>query len=247
MFREVLEDYVPEEAQVRYIDAFVDHLDLEALNFQKATPKNTGRPPYDPGDLLKLYLYGYLNKVRSSRKLETESYRNLEVIWFLRKLHPDLKTIADFQKNNGLAIRNLCRIFTVMCRENGLFGGELLAIDGSKFKASNNKKRNFTQSKLKRLIKETDKKIDEYLEELDREDQNEADIQNPTKEKLRKKIERLDENLRKYLAIQEQMKSSDQTQVSLTDPDRRFKSVTTSSLPSTPNTKWLLITRLQTR
>jgi transposase len=221
MFPEVLEDYVPEEAQVRYIDAFVDRLDLEALNFQKATPRNTGRPPYDPGDLLKLYLYGYLNKVRSSRKLETETYRNLEVIWLLRKLHPDFKTIADFRKNNGPAIRNVCRVFTLMCREHGLFGGELLAIDGSKFKASNSKKRNFTQSKLKRLIKETDKKIDEYLQELDREDQSEAEIQNPTKEELRKKIERLDENLKKYLAIQEQMKRSGQTQVSLTDPDSR--------------------------
>jgi transposase len=221
MFPEVLEDYVPEDSQVRYIDAFVDRLDLEALNFQKATAKNTGRPPYHPGDLLKLYLYGYLNRVRSSRKLENETYRNLEVIWLLRKLHPDFKTIADFRKNNGQSIRSLCQLFTLMCRKEGLFGGEMLAIDGSKFKACNSKKRNFTQSKLKRLIKETDKKIDEYLQELDREDQKEADIQNPSKEELRKKIDRLDENLKKYLAIQEKMKSTGQTQVSLTDPDSR--------------------------
>jgi transposase len=221
MFPEVLEDYVPQDAQVRYVDAFVDRLDLEALNFQKATAKTTGRPPYHPGDLLKLYLYGYLNRLRSSRKLEQETYRNLEVIWLLRKLHPDFKTIADFRKNNGQAIRNLCQLFTLMCRNEGLFGGEMVAIDGSKFKACNSKKRNFTQSKLKRLIKETDKKIDEYLQELDRQDQVEAEIQNVTKEELRKKIDRLDENLKKYLAYQDQMKTTGQTQVSLTDPDSR--------------------------
>src|SRR5688572_30730382 len=122
MFPEVLDDYVPEDAQVRYIDAFVDRLDLTALNFQRVTTKDTGRPPYHPADLLKLYLYGYLNRVRSSRRLEQETYRNVEVIWLIRKLHPDFKTIADFRKNNGQAIRDLCRLFTVMCRDEGLFG-----------------------------------------------------------------------------------------------------------------------------
>jgi hypothetical protein len=139
----------------------------------------------------------------------------------MRKLHPDFKTIADFRKNNGQAICNLCRLFTVMCREEGLFGGEMLAIDGSKFKASNSKKRNFTESKLKRLIKESEKKIDEYLHELDMEDQKEAAISNPTKEELRKKIDRISENLKKYLTIQQHMKETKQSQISLTDPDSR--------------------------
>jgi transposase len=197
MFPEVIDDYVPEDAQVRYIDAFVDRLNLSALNFQRVTTKDTGRPPYHPADLLKLYLYGYLNRVRSSRRLEQETYRNVEVIWLIRKLHPDFKTIADFRKNNGQAIRDLCRLFTVMCRDEGLFGGEMLAIDGSKFKASNSKKRNFTESKIKRLIKESEKKIDEYLHELDKEDEKEANIHKPSKEELRKKIDRLDENLKK--------------------------------------------------
>jgi transposase len=212
---------LPEDAQVRYIDAFVDRLDLAALNFQRVTSSHTGRPPYHPGDLLKLYMYGYLNHVRSSRRLEQETYRNVEVIWLIRKLHPDFKTIADFRKNNGQAIRDLCRLFTLMCRDEGLFGGQLLAIDGSKFKASNSKKRNFTESKIKRLIKESEKKIDEYFHELDRQDEKESEISNPTKEELRKKIDRISENLKKYLTIQQQMKETKQSQLSLTDPDSR--------------------------
>jgi transposase len=221
MFPDVLDDYIPEDAQVRYIDAFVDRLDLIALNFLRVTAKDTGRPPYHPADLLKLYLYGYLNRIRSSRRLEQETYRNVELIWLIRKLHPDFKTIADFRKNNGQAIRDLCRLFTLMCRDEGLFGGEMLAIDGSKFKASNSKKRNFTESKLKRNIKETEKKIDEYLQELDREDEKETEISRPNKEELRKKIDRLDENLKKYLGIQQRMKETGQSPVSLTDPDSR--------------------------
>ena len=221
MFPELLEDYIAEDNQVRFIDSFVDGLDLNSLNFDKAVTKRTGRPPYDPGDLLKLYLYGYLNRVRSSRQLERESHRNVEVLWLLRRLHPDFKTIADFRKANGEAIRSLCRVFTGMCRNEGLFGGEMLAIDGSKFKACNSKKRNFTKAKLQRQIQETDKKIDEYLKQLDEEDQREADVKNPTAEELRKKIEWMKQNLNKYLALQQEMEKTGQTQISLTDPDSR--------------------------
>jgi transposase len=221
MFPEILDDYVATEAQVRFIDAFVNRIDLQTLEFSNAVTKPTGRPPYNPADLLKLYLYGYLNRVRSSRQLERESWRNIEVLWLLRKLHPDFKTIADFRKDNGQAIRNVCRIFTLLCRNIGLFGGEIIAIDGSKFKACNSKKRNFTRSKLDRLIKETDKKIDEYLVQLDEEDSKEKDVKSPTTEQLQKKIEWMKENLKKYLGLQKQMKSTGQTQVSLTDPDSR--------------------------
>ena len=221
MFPECLEDYVAAENQVRFIDSFVDRLDLTSLKFEKAVTKATGRPPYNPADLLKLYLYGYLNRVRSSRQLERESYRNIEVLWLLRKLHPDFKTIADFRKVNGEAIRNICRIFTGMCRDEGLFGGDLVAIDGSKFKACNSKKRNFTKGKLRRQIQETEKKIDEYLKQLDQEDLKEKDVTNPTAEELQKKIEWMKENLKKYLALQDQIETTGESQVSLTDSDSR--------------------------
>jgi transposase len=184
-----LDDYVLDNAQVRFIDAFVDSLDLETLEFSNVAAKRLGRPPYNPADLLKLYIYGYLNRLRSSRQLERETYKNVEVFWLLRKLHPDFKTIADFRKNNGQAIRNVCKFFTLMCRNLDLFGGEIIAIDGSKFKASNSKKRNFTRSKLNRFIKETDQKIDDYLKQLDEEDLKEKNVHSPNAEELKQKIE----------------------------------------------------------
>lgn len=221
MFPESLEEYVSDDNQVRAIDAFVESMDLELLGFEKARAKHTGRPPYNPADLLKLYLYGYLNRTRSSRQLERETYRNLEVLWLIRKLHPDFKTIADFRSHNTQAIRNVCRWFSVLCRNEGLFGGEMIAIDGSKFKASNSKKRNFTRAKLKRLIKETDQKIDEYLNQLDEEDQKSSDVKPPTAEELRNKIENMKENIKKYRALEKDMTENGLTQVSLTDPDSR--------------------------
>ena len=151
LFPEVIDDYITPENPVRFIDAFVEGLALEELGFRHAALPETGRPPYDPGDLLRLYLYGYLNRVRSSRRLEAEAQRNLEVIWLLRKLQPDFKTIADFRKDNGPAIKAVCRQFTLLCRKLELFGGELVAIDGSKFAAQNAKDRNFNQKKLKSL------------------------------------------------------------------------------------------------
>jgi transposase len=137
LFPEVLDDYISEENPVRFIEVFIEGLDLLGMGFQKAIPKDTGRPPYDPGDLLRLYVYGYLNRTRSSRRLETEAGRNVEVMWLMRKLRPDFKTIADFRKDNAQGIKKVCREFTLWCKRLELFGGELVAIDGSKFGAVN--------------------------------------------------------------------------------------------------------------
>ena len=148
LFPERLDDYIAAENPVRFLDAFVDHLNLTMLGFQRATPAATGRPAYDPADLLKLYMYGYLYRLRSSRRLEQETHRNVELMWLLKKLRPDHKTIADFRKNNLKPLRQVCREFTLLCKQLDLFAGELVAIDGSKFKAVNAKERNFTRDKL---------------------------------------------------------------------------------------------------
>jgi transposase len=155
---DAIEDYIAEDNPVRFLDIYVDHLDLKDLGFPHVEPEARGRPPYHPGDLLRLYLYGYLFAIRSSRALEREANRNLELIWLLKRLAPDFKTIADFRKDNGQAIHNLCRDFIQFCKREGLFGGGLVALDGSKFKASNARDRNFSRAKLKDRMKELDEK-----------------------------------------------------------------------------------------
>ena len=227
LFPEVIDDYITEDNPVRFIDAFVDSLDLEDLGFQRSQPALTGRPPYDPGDLLKLYIYGYLNRIRSSRRLEKEASRNVELMWLLHKLTPDFKTIADFRKDNHKAFKHVFCQFTLLCRELDFFGGELLAIDGSKFKAVNSKHRNFTKSKLKKRLEEIDAKIDKYISELDAADQQEADCPKPTKEELTEKIEQLRERKDRYGELMEEMEARGEKQVSLTDPDSR-------SMPKSP-------------
>src|SRR5882757_9766719 len=167
LFPERLDDYIAAENPARFLDAFVASLDLHALRFTKARCANTGCPPYDPAALLKLYLYGYLHRVRSSRLLEAECHRNVEVIWLLRKLAPDFKTIADFRKENLKPLKAVSRQFTLLCRKLELFGGELLAIDGSKFRAVNARDKNFNAGKLKELIAHTDARVAEYLKALD--------------------------------------------------------------------------------
>jgi transposase, IS4 family len=169
LFPELIEDYVEDNNPVRFIDAFVANLNLKDLGFQHAELEETGRPPYDPADMLKLYIYGYLNRIRSSRSLEKECKRNLELMWLLKKLAPDFKTIADFRKDNCDSIKKVCKEFTFLCKHLDLFGGELVAIDGSKFRAVNSKKRNFNEAKLKKKLKEIDEKIDRYFEEAGRE------------------------------------------------------------------------------
>src|SRR6266571_3417447 len=223
LFPETVEDYITEDNPVRFIDAFVSSLDLGELGFMRAQPAETGRPAYDPSDLLRLYLYGYLNRVRSSRMLERETKVNLEVMWLLGKLRPDFKTIADFRRDNLKAIKQVCREFTLLCRKLKLFGGELVAIDGSKFKAVNNRRRNFNEARLTKAIKAIEEKIDGYLNELDQADAADTDPDEPPPSavELREKIKTLQERKAKYQALHEGLKESGAKQVSLTDGDAR--------------------------
>jgi len=222
LFPDVLDDYVAQDNLVRFLDAFVDALDLAGLGFRHAVLQETGRPPYHPADLLKLYVYGYLNRIRSSRLLEREAGRNLELMWLLKRLTPDHKTIADFRRDNRQAVRQVCRQFTLFCRQLDLFGGELVAIDGSKFKAHNAKGRNFTQKKLKRQLKDLDKKIDDYLQDLDQADQQEKNTPDqPSADQLREKIEQMKRRQAELRRTQAHLEDSGQSQISLTDPDSR--------------------------
>lgn len=218
---EVVDDYITEENPVRFIEAFVEGLDLRGLGFKHAELRETGRPPYNPSDLLKLYIYGYLNRVRSSRRLEGEAIRNVELMWLIRKLRPDFKTVADFRKDSRVAIRGVCREFTMMCKRMELFGGEIVAIDSSKFRAVNSKKRNFSEKKLARSIREIEEKIERYLDEMDENDFKEEGVKKPSKEDIEAAIERLKERRGKYKKLLKELKERGEKQVSLTDPDSR--------------------------
>src|SRR6202158_4457962 len=167
---EAVDDYIGPDNPVRFIEAFVDGLDLTAAGFARVTPKVTGRPGYAPADLLKLYIYGYLNRVRSSRRLEAETHRNIEVIWLLRHLKPDFKTIADFRRDTRRAFRLVFRQFVLLCRQLDLFGRELIAVDGTRIKAVNNQYRNLTRASLTQFIKAADAKLEDYLQRLDKSD-----------------------------------------------------------------------------
>ena len=171
---EVVDDCVGSDNPVRFVEAFVDQLDLKIAGFARVSAKATGRPGYDPADLLKLYIYGYLNRVRSSRRLEAETHRNIEVIWLLRHLRPDFKTIADFRRDNRAAFRQVFREFVVLCRQLDLFGREMLAVDGTRINAVNNKNRNFTRSSLAIFVQEADAKLSAYMARLDDGDTNSA-------------------------------------------------------------------------
>jgi transposase len=222
LFPEYLEDWVGEDNPVRVIDAFVDELNLFDLGFGRVVPKRTGRPPYHPSGLLKLYIYGYLNRVQSSRRLEREGVRNAEVIWLTCRLAPDYKTIADFRKDNGKAIRKVCAQFVVLCREIGLFAETCVAIDGSKFKAVNNRGRNVTRSKMKRRLEEIEKKVERYLQQLDTAGRQEPSVARTTKkERLSGKIATLREATKRLRALEAEMLAAPDQQISLTDPDAR--------------------------
>ncbi len=223
LFPETVEDYITEDNPVRFIDAFVASLDLRELGFRRAQPAETGRPAYDPGDLLRLYLYGYLNRVRSSRMLEREAKVNLEVMWLLGKLAPDFKTVADFRRDNLAALKGVCREFTLLCRKLKLFGGELVAIDGSKFKAVNNRRRNFNEARLTKAISALEEKISSYLSSLDKADADEPepDEPRPSAAELGAKIKTLQERKAKYQALKAGMETNGAKQVSLTDADAR--------------------------
>jgi transposase len=220
LFPERLEDYIAAENPVRFLDAFVGSLDLHALGFAKARCADTGRPPYDPAVLLKLYLYGYLHRLRSSRLLEAECQRNVEVIWLLGKLAPDFKTIADFRKDHLQPLKAVARQFTLLCRKLELFGGELLAIDGSKFAAVNARDQNFNAAKLQDLITRADARLAEYLQQLDAADTAEPGAAALTKTGLAAKIATLQERQDWHKELLAQL-DAEQKQISVTDPDTR--------------------------
>jgi transposase len=219
---ECLDDWIDESNPVRAVDAFVDALDLAKLGFEGVAPEVTGRPSYHPSALLKLYIYGYLNRVQSSRRLEREAGRNLEVIWLLGRLVPDDKTIADFRKDNGSAIRKVCAQFVVLCRDIGLLTKASVAIDGSKFKAVNNRDRNFTRAKVERRRAQFEESVARYLSQLDT-----ADLQEPSEAlaaktaHLKEKLARLESEMQRLAAMEKQMLASPDQQISLTDPDSR--------------------------
>jgi len=218
---ECLDDYVTEDNPVRVVDAFVGQLDLGQLGFEGVDPAATGRPGYHPAVLLKIYIYGYLNRVQSSRRLERETQRNLELMWLIERLSPDFKTIARFRKDNGKAIRGVCRQFVVLCRELGLLSETLVAIDGSKFKAVNNRDRNFTRAKLRRRMKDLETSIERYFRGLDSADRAEPEVAALKTARLKDKIEALKAKAEELKVIEGQLNVAPDQQISLTDPDAR--------------------------
>ena len=221
LFPERLDDWIAEDNPVRAVDAFVDELDLAKLGFEGAEPATTGRPAYHPGTLLKIYIYGYLNRLPSSRRLERETQRNLELIWLTGRLAPDFKTIADFRRDNGPGIRQSCRQFMQLCREIGLFEQALVAIDGSKFKAVNNRDKNFTPRKLKARQQQLDQSIARYLADLDRADRDPSLVPEERVEHLKEKLATVRAQMKKLEAIGRQLEVAPDQQISLTDPDAR--------------------------
>jgi len=221
LFPERLDDWIAEDNPVRAVDAFIDELDLAELGFEGAEPAATGRPAYHPGTLLKIYIYGYLNRIASSRRLERETQRNLELIWLTGRLTPDFKTIADFRRDNGPGIRQACRQFVLLCREIGLFEQALVAIDGSKFKAVNNRDKNFTPHKLKARQQQLDQSIARYLADLDRADRDPSLVPEERAEHLREKLATVRAQMQKLEVIGRQLAGAPDQQVSLTDPDAR--------------------------
>jgi transposase len=218
---ESLDDYVADTNPVRVVDVFVDELDLGKLGFEGVAPASTGRPSYHPAVLLKIYIYGYLNRIQSSRRLERESQRNVELMWLTGRLMPDFKSIANFRKDNGKAIRNVCRLFVVLCQQPGLFSEALVAIDGSKFKAVNNRDRNFTSAKLQRRMEEIESSINRYLTDLDTADRQEPAVAQARTERLQDKIAALKSQMQALREIEVQLNETPDKQISLTDPDAR--------------------------
>ncbi len=225
LFPPCVDDWIAEDNPVRAVDAFVAVLDLGELGFAGVEPAATGRPAYHPSVLLKLYIYGYLNRVQSSRRLEREADRNVELMWLIGRLVPDHKTIADFRRDNGEAIRQVCGRFVLLCRQMGLLAGGSVAIDGSKFKAVNNRDRNFTKAKLERRRQQIEESVARYLAQLDT-----ADRQEPTDalvaktDRLKEKITRLEQEMERLDGLEAQMLASPDRQISLTDPDARSMS-----------------------
>ena len=215
-----LEDYIGTDNSVRVIDAFVEALDLSEMGFD-ASAAATGRPGYHPALLLKIYIYGYLNRIQSSRRLERESGRNVELMWLTGRLSPDFKTIADFRRDNGKGIRNVCRRFVALCRQLDLFSEAIVAIDGSKFKAVNNRDKNFTPHKLAQRMKQIDESIERYLQELDTADRTQSADAGQRGQHIQGKLAKLRQQMDYLREIEEQLKQQPDEQLSLTDPDAR--------------------------
>jgi transposase len=218
---EYLDEYVSEDNPVRVIDVFVDALELEALGFSGVVPEATGRPAYHPGVLLKIYIYGYINQIASSRRLEREAQRNVEMMWLAQRLAPDFKTIADFRKNNGPAIRAACRQFIALCRRLDLFAQAMVAIDGSKFKAVNARDKNFTKTKLRKRMEQVDASIERYMSALETADRQEGDVAQAKSVRLKDKIASLKEQMQAFKALEVEVHAAPDQQISLTDPDAR--------------------------
>ena len=222
LFPERLEDYVGEDNPVRVIDVFVDELDLSELGFNRVVPEVTGRPGYHPAAMLKIYVYGYLNRVQSSRRLEMECQRNVELMWLIGRLTPDFKTIADFRKDNGRGIRKVCAQFVSLCRQLNLLAGASVAIDGSKFKAVNARDNNFTRAKMKRRMEQIEESVERYLHQLDSADRQEPSLARTTKtDRLQDKISKLKEEMQRLEKLETRMLETPDQQISLTDPDAR--------------------------
>jgi transposase len=218
---EYLDEYVSEENPVRVIDVFVDELDLGAVGFSGVVPEATGRPAYHPGVLLKIYVYGYINQIASSRRLEREAQRNVEMMWLAQRLAPDFKTIADFRKNNGPAIRSACRQFIALCRRLDLFAHAVAAIDGSRFKAVNTRDKNFTRASIKRRMEQVEASIERYMSALETADRQEGELVQAKSVRLKEKIASLREQMKEFKALEVQVHAAPDQQISLTDPDAR--------------------------
>ena len=218
---EYLDEYVSEENPVRVIDVFVDELDLGALGFSGVVPEVTGRPAYHPGVLLKIYVYGYINQIASSRRLEREAQRNVEMMWLAQRLAPDFKTIADFRKDNGPAIRSACRQFIALCRRLDLFVHAVAAIDGSRFKAVNTRDKNFTRASIKRRMEQVEASIERYMSALETADRQEGELAQAKSVRLKEKIASLREQMKAFKALEVQVHAAPDQQISLTDPDAR--------------------------
>src|SRR5260221_13819977 len=218
---ECLDDYITEDNPVRVVDAFVDELDLQELGFERAEPAETGRPSYHPSVLLKIYIYGYLNRIQSSRRLERECQRNVELMWLTGRLAPDFKTIADFRRDSGKGIRNACRQFVMICRQLKLLAHASVAVDGSKFKAVNNRDRNFTPHKLEQRMRQVEESIERYLGALETADRTQpADLELKTA-RLQDKLAALRQQMKQLRAIGTTLQLQPDKQLSLTHPDAR--------------------------
>ena len=242
---EYLDDYVSDEHPVRVIDVFVDELDLAALGFERVQAASTRRPGYHPGAMLKLYLYGYLNQVQSSRRLEREARRNTELMWLLGKLAPDFKTIADFRRDNGEALRASCAAFVAICRQIGLLTGGVVAVDGSRFKAVNTRDKNYTPAAVRRRIEQAEASIERYLQALDAADRQDGEEAELRGDRLKDRLASLRRQMRELQVMEAEVAQAPDRQISLTDPDARAMatngkgtgwSATTSRPRSTPST-----------